>query len=450
MILLALIVARGLITHFMFKPQLYRHRANLHPALVLVALTIGFQLDGIVGAVVAVPIAAALLSGGRAVLQILEPNSPPRLPSLVPGWLDTIGQFSVRLLVVIALGALAIGLAAAVPLVIVPVVAALILAATLNSIVAGLVSRGWSRTVAAAVSIVGGLAGIVALLALAVYALPGNAAGIADAVTGGASSVSGAAGGQLQLPVNLTGSLSLSMIQTIASAVTAVVGITIVGAIAGLLAFFFLRDGGTIWRGATDRLRPEAATEVRYAGRRAFDALGGYMLGTAAVSFVGAASQWLIMVLLGLPYALPVFILSFLLCFIPYFGGYISTGIAFLITVHYGTPFEIAFMFAWTMVFNIVQGNVLAPVVYGRTVHIHPAIVLLAVPAGAAVAGVAGMFLAVPVAGVIAGTWRPLLKVIGDRISSGKSAVSQPAPPETAARPPTPAIGAEGEALAPG
>ena len=170
------------------------------------------------------------------------------------------------------------------------------------------------------------------------------------------------------------------------------------------------------------------------------------MLGTAAVSFVGAASQWVIMVLLGLPYALPVFILSFLLCFIPYFGGYISTGIAFLITVHYGTPFEIVFMFAWTMVFNIVQGNVLAPIVYGRTVHIHPAIVLLAVPAGAAVAGVAGMFLAVPVAGVIAGTWRSVLKVVGDRISSGESAVSQPA--ATGQAPPAATLDAE--ALAPG
>ena len=445
-ILLALIVARGLVTHFLFKPQLYRHRANLHPALVLVALTIGFQLAGIVGAVAAVPIAAALLSGLRAVLQILEPGAAPGLPSLVPGWLDTIGQYSVRLLIVIALAAMAIAIAVAVPLVLIPIVGALILAATLDLIVAGLVARGWSRTLASAVSIVGGISSIVALLVLAIVALPGDASGIASAVTGGASSVSNSAGGQLQLPVELTNSLSLSMVQTIASAITAVVGIAIVAVIAGLLGFFFLRDGGAIWRRATDRLKPDAATEVRYAGRRAFDALGGYMLGTAAVSFVGAASQALIMILLGLPFVLPVFILSFLLCFIPYFGGYISTGIAFLITVHYGTPLEIVFMFAWTMVFNIIQGNVLAPIVYGRTVHIHPAIVLLAVPAGAAVAGVAGMFLAVPVAGVIAGTWRPLLKVIGDRMSSGESAVSQPAATDKA----PPAATLDAEALAPG
>ena len=72
-------------------------------------------------------------------------------------------------------------------------------------------------------------------------------------------------------------------------------------------------------------------------------------------------------------------------------------------------------MFTWTMVFNIVQGNVIAPVVYARTVHIHPAVVLMAIPAGAAIAGIAGMFI------VDAGTRgrgrrvAPVLSVLGMR-----------------------------------
>ena len=154
-----------------------------------------------------------------------------------------------------------------------------------------------------------------------------------------------------------------------------------------LLAFYFLRDGGAAWMKVTGRSTPQVASELRGAGTRAFEALGGYMLGTAAISFVGAASQALIMVLLGLPHVLPVFVLSFFLCFIPYIGGYISTGIAFFITLAVGSPLAIIIMFTWTMVFNIVQGNVIAPIVYGKTVHIHPAIVLLAIPAGGAVGG---------------------------------------------------------------
>ncbi len=68
----------------------------------------------------------------------------------------------------------------------------------------------------------------------------------------------------------------------------------------------------------------------------------------------------------------------------------------------------------YTIVFNIVQGNFVAPIVYGRAVNIHPAIVLLAIPAGMALAGIAGMFLVVPVIGVIATTWRMGLRVFAD------------------------------------
>ncbi len=137
------------------------------------------------------------------------------------------------------------------------------------------------------------------------------------------------------------------------------------------------------------------------------------MVGTAAISFVGAASQWVIMVALGLPLALPVFVLSFFGGFIPFIGGAITTGLAFLIAVANGEPIDIVIMAIWTIVFNLVQGNVVASLVYGRTNNIHPAIVLLAIPAGSAVAGILGMFLVVPVIGVVAATWRTVLHVVG-------------------------------------
>ena len=47
-------------------------------------------------------------------------------------------------------------------------------------------------------------------------------------------------------------------------------------------------------------------------------------------------------------------------------------------------------MIVWTLVFNIVTGNIVTPLVYGRMVHLHPAIVLVAIPAGAAIAGMLG------------------------------------------------------------
>ncbi len=199
--------------------------------------------------------------------------------------------------------------------------------------------------------------------------------------------------------------------------------------LSALLAFYFLRDGGRLWGRVIARVRPDAAAAVGAAGTRAFDVLGGYMIGTAAISFVGAASQFVIMVVLGLPLALPVFVLSFFLCFIPYIGGFISTGVAFLITIAAGSTADVVIMAIWTIVFNLVQGNIVSPLVYGRTVHIHPAIVLVAIPAGSAVAGILGMFIVVPVIGVVAATWRTVLAVMGERdVAPGRG---QAPPPST-------------------
>jgi predicted PurR-regulated permease PerM len=69
----------------------------------------------------------------------------------------------------------------------------------------------------------------------------------------------------------------------------------------------------------------------------------------------------------------------------------------------------------FTVVFNIVTGNVVGPIVYGKTAHLHPALVLVAIPAGAAIAGVLGMFFVVPVLGVVVVTWRSALAIIGAR-----------------------------------
>jgi predicted PurR-regulated permease PerM len=141
--------------------------------------------------------------------------------------------------------------------------------------------------------------------------------------------------------------------------------------------------------------------------------LGGYVVATGVVSVFGAATQGTLMVILGAPLALPVFVLSFFLGYIPYIGGMIGTFLATLLTITTGNPVAIAIMVIFTIVFNIAQGNVIQPLVFGKAVNLHPAIILLAIPAGNAVAGVMGMFLVVPVLGIVATTWRPLLAIIG-------------------------------------
>jgi predicted PurR-regulated permease PerM len=173
-----------------------------------------------------------------------------------------------------------------------------------------------------------------------------------------------------------------------------------------------MRDGAAYWQSFLARIEPHRRSHIGAAGRRAFGVLGGYMVGTGAISLFGAATQWLIMTILGLPYALPLAVLAFFGGFIPYIGSVITTGLAFLVTVETGTPTDIAIMGIFTIVFNIVQGNFVAPIVYSKVVSLHPAVVLVAIPAGNEIAGVIGMFLVVPFLGVVAAVWRTVLRVL--------------------------------------
>ncbi len=412
-VFILLIAIRNAILGYGIRPAVYGRTVSIHPALVLMALPAGFALAGVVGLFAAVPVTAVLLAVAAATVAIVDPGPRPELPSLVPAWLDRVAQWSWRLLVGLGLITLIVLVIVAVPMVVVPIVMATILAATLHPLVRVLVRRGRGRGQAAAISVGGGILAVTAVMGIALMSLVGQAGAIGREASGGAGSVSDAAGGTLEILTAAVATGGTDLVTTAASIVSDVGALVVVIVLSALLSFYFLKDGGHLWSRTLARVRPEAAGAIDEAGSRAFEVLSGYMIGTGAISLVGAASQLVIMLVLGIPLAVPIFVLSFFLCFIPYIGGFISTGIALLVTIAVGVPSDIVIMVIWTLVFNIVTGNVVSPLVYGKTVHLHPAVVLVAIPAGGAVAGIAGMFLVVPLIGVVAVTWRTVLAVIG-------------------------------------
>ena len=287
-------------------------------------------------------------------------------------------------------------------------------------------------------AVAGSFLAIVGLLALAFVSLFEQAGEVAATASDGADAIDGAASGHLGAVSDAIESGGAAAVETIASFSGAIPAIITVVVLATLLAFYFLRDGGELWHRVVVHASVRHQAWIDAAAGRAFSVLGGYMVGTAAISFVGAASMFVIMVVLGLPLALPVFVLSFILGFIPYIGSLISTLIAFLIAVAAGSTTDVVIMGIWTLVFNIVQGNVVSPLVYGRTVHLHPAVVLVAIPAGSAVAGVLGMFLVVPALGAVAATWRTVIALLGGAVPDPRAELARPADPGDGPASPTP------------
>ena len=391
-------------------PLIYGKTVSIHPALVLVSLPAGAAVAGIIGLFVAVPIVAIVLAVAGAVVTILDPGPDYETPDLVPGWLDRLAQWSWRLLLLIALGAAAIQIVLLIPTVAVAIVLAVVLAATFRPFVLALLRRGWGRARAAAVATGGAFLVVIVIVVLTAISLIQQGAAIASTAASGADVASDATSDALAPLAALAKDVGAGAASAVAGFVAGIATVGVILILAGLLCFYFLYDGHRFWAMVERRVRTDRLAEVDEAADRAVSVLSGYMVGTGAISLFGAVTQYLIMVILGLPLALPLAVLAFFGGFIPYIGSLITTGLAFLVAVAVGTPEDIAIMAIYTVVMNIVQGNFVAPLVYSRAVSLHPAVVLMAIPAGSAVAGVLGMFLAVPFLGVVAATWRTALR----------------------------------------
>ncbi len=404
---LGLIVVRNLIVSNLVRPRIYGRSLGIHPALVLVALPIGAALFGAVGLFMALPVLAFVIAFGPAVILALgaRPGGAHDRPGLVPVWLDRLGQWSWRSLVGLGLAAAVVAAALRLPLVVIPIVLAVVLAATLDPATDALVRRGWPRGRAAVVTTLGSILAIIGISLVAIAMMVGPLEEmLSTAETGASQGLLGNA--QVATVVHAVRSGALSAAGGFLAELPAF-GVILL--LATLLTYYLLRDGEGAGLAVLDRFGGPRRADLQRVGERAVDVLGGYMIATGIISLFGACTTWLLMVILGLPLALPIAVLSFFLGFIPYIGSFIATALAFLVTVAVGTTTDIAVMAIFTIVFNIAQGNFVAPLVYGRAVSLHPAVVLLAIPAGNAVAGVMGMFLVVPFLGVVAVSWRTVL-----------------------------------------
>ncbi|MFF4208769.1 AI-2E family transporter [Streptomyces sp. NPDC001796] len=175
------------------------------------------------------------------------------------------------------------------------------------------------------------------------------------------------------------------------------------GLLALLLVFFFLRDSHR----AADTLRSMAthgtADTVEAVARRAYEAVEGFMRGTTIIALIDAVCITVGLLVLRVPGAIGLGALVFVGAYVPYLGAFLSGAVAVLVALA-DRGFVIAL---WTLgvvlAVQLLEGHVLQPLIQSRTVQMHPAAVLLAITAGASVAGILGMLLAVPLTAAATG-----------------------------------------------
>ncbi|WP_409470856.1 AI-2E family transporter [Streptomyces sp. HC307] len=176
-----------------------------------------------------------------------------------------------------------------------------------------------------------------------------------------------------------------------------VVGETIaIAVLALLLVFFFLRDSDRA-TGTLRALAPHGTADTLEAmARRAYRAVEGFMRGTTFIAFIDAVCITVGLLILDVPGAVGLGALVFVGAYIPYLGAFISGAVAVLVALA-DRGFVIAlWVLGVVLAVQVLEGHVLQPMIQSRTVRMHPAAVMLAITAGASVAGILGMLLAVP------------------------------------------------------
>ena len=173
--------------------------------------------------------------------------------------------------------------------------------------------------------------------------------------------------------------------------------------LAVIVLFFTLKDGRSMWEWAVRLAPPSRRGDARAIGRRTWGILGAYFRGTATVALIDAVFIGLALWIIGVPLVVPLAVLTFFLAFIPIVGAVAAGIVAVLIAlVSEGLTAAILVGLA-VLAVQQLEGNVVAPVLVGRSLSIHPMVVILSVAAGGVVWGVLGAAIAVPVVAVLTG-----------------------------------------------
>ena len=167
-----------------------------------------------------------------------------------------------------------------------------------------------------------------------------------------------------------------------------------------VLTFFFIKDGRAIADWIVELFHEDRQPVLREAGARSWAALSAYVQGVFMVATIDAVLIGAGLLAFSVPVAMPLIVLTFVAAFFPIVGAFTAGAAAVLVAlVANGLPTALAIL-AIIVAVQQLEGNVFYPIVVGRKLQLHPVGILVALAAGAALAGVAGAFLAIPVAAV--------------------------------------------------
>ena len=164
----------------------------------------------------------------------------------------------------------------------------------------------------------------------------------------------------------------------------------------GLFTFYFVADGPRFRRAVCSVLPRRRQEEVLNGWEVAIEKTGGYLYSRLLLATVAAATSWIVMALLGVPFALPLAIwVGIISQFIPTVGTYIAMALPLLVAL-FVDPMDAVWLLIWFTAYQQIENYWLSPHITAKTMELHPAIAFGSAIVGGTLFGPIGAFLALP------------------------------------------------------
>jgi predicted PurR-regulated permease PerM len=184
------------------------------------------------------------------------------------------------------------------------------------------------------------------------------------------------------------------------------VGLALVNSIFTVLTILiltaFMLGSGRRWVDAgLHQLPQDRAASIRRVLDRSSKAISNYVAGALFQAGTAGILSFLVLKLLGVPFAAPLAILIFFLDLIPLVGATIGATLVGIVTLFENFPTATIIWVIWSIVYQQVENNLVQPQIQKRAVNVHPFVVIVSVLFGAQLLGVLGAIVAVPVAATL-------------------------------------------------
>jgi len=168
-----------------------------------------------------------------------------------------------------------------------------------------------------------------------------------------------------------------------------------------LVTFYLVADGPRARRALARPLPPPRQREMLAVWELAVAKTGGYLFSRLLLALLCGAAHALALILLDVPYWLPLALwVGLTSAFVPVVGTYLG-GVLLLVVAAADEPVNALWLLAFIVVYQQLENVVLAPRVQARTMDMHPAVAFVSVLVGATLLGAVGALLALPAAAII-------------------------------------------------